>query len=231
MAKGKQIKPSAAEAMTQFLAERGMTMEQMMAEMGLTAVAKGTTEKPVTRSANRDAWLSPTKKELDEEEALAIKQLPEVIGSAAFLEGPGELSQEQIDGLMTEALPLRKVEDVAKGRYEAIKLTVNYALDAKEGEFKNGALYSLKNNMKFTREAANDGKVVPNLEALEEILDEKTWKAITTPVTTRTVDSEKFEKAMRKGLVTDKHMKQILEIQQLKGRINVRPIKPGEVPS
>lgn len=223
----KAIEPALTAQIQKLLAESGTSALELMEAFGIQGVAKGA-EKRVTRRAARETWLSPEKTQMDEDETLAVKRLPEVIGQGIRLQGPGELSQQQVDSLADELKTVRSVQNILNGVHDAIKQTAFNALDAKVGIEEKGALYSTTHQYKLER-IVKGGTAEPDLNKLEEILDEETWKKISTPVKTRTLDPTKLEKEMKKGNVTLEHLSKCVKEVKKTQVFTPKDLKPGEV--
>lgn len=224
MAKEIEKQPALAEKMAALLEAEGASLQDVLNALGLKAVAKGADERPGTRVATQRAWLDATK-ELDEDEALAVKALPELIGSAKPIEVGEVPTQEKIDAIAAELKPLRKTQDVAKGRCDALRLFVFNGADAKFGEEEPGVFFSLKEGVKLERGIA-EAKASADLAKLEELVDDKVWKSITD--TKRVVNEDKLTKALAKGTVSMDLMGQIVQPPKKIARFTVKPIKPGE---
>lgn len=222
--KNASIEPTLAQKMQHLLEQEGASLQQVLDALGLKAVARGADEKPLSRVATQRAWLDATK-QLDEEEALAIKSIPEVISTGLSLEAGKQPTQEHIDSWCKELKPLRKTEDVIKGRCNAIRLFAFNGFDAKFGEDEPGKFVSTREGMKLERVIA-ETKPQADLAKLQEVVDEQTWKKITR--TERVVDEDKLTKALSKGLVTLEQMSQIVEPAKKIERFNVKPLKPGD---
>lgn len=217
---------------------KGVALEQIAALMksgglqalldaaGLKVVAKGESVRKDSRIARIREWASGLKTRLEGEELTTVQSLAEAIGKAEFPENPGDLTQQQIDDMMAEALTIRPSQDILKGRYEAIKAAVFAAMTVSEGdEFAPGVLTSPLHGHKFVRQVS-ERKASANLAALEGIVRPEVWKAIT--VTTRAVDEDKLAKAVAEGKVSIEQLSEVTTPPSKSVSLYVRALKEGE---
>lgn len=217
-------KALALEQVQALIASGGL--QALLDAAGLKVVAKGAAKKD-SRLARVREWATGLKTRLEGEDLTTVQALAEAIGKAQFPENPGDLTQEQVDDMMAEALTIRPSQDILKGRYDAIRIAVFAAMTEKEegDEFAPSTLFSIKHGHKFVKQI-REVKASANLDALEALVGPEVWKAITR--TTRTVDEQKLAKAVATGVVTYEQVQQVTSPASQSASFYVRPIKDGE---
>lgn len=252
MAEKKDIAASeAGKALQQLLTDNGaidvQALNDLLASKGLKAVASGISEAKYSRVEHQRKWL--VAKDLTEDEAVLIKSLPDVLGSAPL---PSEvegrpLTQVEIDKVVGELQPLRQVEDIVKGRKEALRAIALNAVSAmnEDDPFATGTLASPTHGYKLVVTTAERGGE-PNLAALEDMVESKVWDAITDQVVTRQVNEEKLAAALATcrecgkqqhtkavkhefwPMVSFEEFQAVVPEKTVSRVLNVRPLKPGD---
>lgn len=201
-------------------------LQALLDAAGLKVVAKADKVRKDSRLARVREWALGTKTRLEGEELTTVQSLAEAIGKAEFPANPGDLTQQQVDDMMAEALTIRPSQDILKGRYEAIKAAVFAAMTEKEGDdLAPAVLTSPAHSHKFVRQI-RESKASANFDALEGIVSDEVWKAIT--VTARKVDEDKLAKAVAEGKVSVDQIAEVTTPASKSASFYVRPLKDGE---
>ena len=204
-----------------------MTAAQMDAvadAFGLKMVSKGS-ERSGTRMAKVREWLSP--KKLEGEDLEAVKSLPEKLGSAPLLDSPRTLTQDEVDSIVEEIVPLRQTQDILKGRHEAFRDTVFAAITEANGgdETISGKLVSVKHGYKLEKRVdVTNGKL--DVDALKAAIDKKIWTSITRQ--TRVIDDEALTRAVTDGTISMEIFASVFTPETYIPKFLPAPLKKGE---
>jgi hypothetical protein len=219
------VSKKAALAVQKTLEEQGISLAEFLKAMGLTGVrAGGEVAKRESRKAMRAAWHQP--RELTGGELATIRALPKKVGSSVQPGEPRALTQDEVDALMEEVLPIRDAQDILGGRHEAIREIVfgHVTLTSGGDEDASGTLRA-RQGMKFEKRVHFE-QDEPDLNALRGVVDDVTWRYITK--TERVVDERRLARALDKGRVTLDQVRSILPEPRAVRKFFVKPIKPGE---
>lgn len=220
-----------AKAMESAMAAQGLTLQDLVSMFGDLKVVAAGQVRAGTRAAKRDEWALATELVGDDREA--VESLPEVLASTPIPQEERSLDQSEIDALAHEVKPLRRSEDIIKGRIAAIKAAVFRHFDASFGQAEPGRVDEVKspvNGVKLSRQVTVRRPSEPyDVEVLEQELERKTFLAITTE--RRVFDPEKLARLMDQGKIGDAERVALWKAANPSTVVEafyVRDLKPGE---
>lgn len=236
------------------LKESGLSLDVILKELGLKAVASVEKKARDTRAERYRSWLEPGKK-LEGVEKERITSLAEVLGQATILDELRELTQDEVDALTEELIAIRTSWDITNARADQIRKTVFTSLNAKfaedegisEPEFEAGTIYSPKHGFKLVRQIRGGSSYV-EWSDLEDLLPAEVWTEITDRVVTerrvykgdskksepvvktvtREINEERVMQAFRDDKITLEHLAAITKVKPKIAAFTPKPIKDGE---
>jgi hypothetical protein len=207
-------------------------VKELLDSLGMAAVAKGIQGVKTSRIEVVRKWLTAT--ELSEDEKKSIESLPEVIGTTPIFTSESDVrdfSQDEVDTMVNELATMRPVEDIVKGRREALRQTAFNIVTLRNENEPNadGDLVSLKYGKKVSV-THSTRKGEPNYEALKEVVDEEVWKEIVSEQVTVSyaVDEEKLAAALGAGKVTLEQFAALVPEEKVSRVFTLKDLKEGD---
>jgi len=193
------------------------------------------------KAAYRKAVRNMDPSELASMEKTVSNFMPLLKRNSAITSTTGVLTEAEAEDLMIEVLEVKRLQEMAKSRYEEIRkrvfnsLTESFAEQGEEfPEHVNGYIEVPRLKLKFTRERC--GRKDPELDEdkLAELVGEEVWEKVTTVEVipaqeVRTVDMDLYLDAARRDPSLLEKLRQALIVGEFKSpAFHIRDMEPDE---